>query len=151
MTTQFAVAPYFYKTAVNIEKIEATLDKVSQLHIKHLITIIFGLPLQTLESFKNTVNWCLERRIPIVKAFPLMILRGTPLERDAHKWNLRQSEGEMACVISSDTFSESDWGVMNTISAKLKETEGKHPACVEDFFENKTVPFMSSDLTRWVA
>ncbi|MDR1484351.1 MAG: radical SAM protein [Planctomycetaceae bacterium] len=135
----------------NIKKIELTLAKVRKLGIKHLVTLIFGLPLQTLESFKETVNWCLERRIPVIKAFPLMILRGTLLEKEAYKWNLRQSDGGMACVISSDTFSESDWQEMNAISEKLKETEGKHPAAVDELSEKTAVSFTSSDLSRWIA
>lgn len=114
-----------------IEKVDEALRKVRELGIHHEVSLIFGLPTQTLESFRQTVDWCLARHVPVIKAFPLMLLRGTQLAADASRWNLRESGHSMPFVISSSTFTEEDWVKMNAISDALKATEGRHPALIE--------------------
>ena len=44
------------------------------------VITIYGLPNQTLGTFEASVEWCLRRGVPRVRAWPLMLLRGTPLE-----------------------------------------------------------------------
>lgn len=95
------------------------------------MSLIFSLPTQTLASFRQTVDWCLVRQVPVIKAFPLMLLRGTHLAADAARWNLRESEHAMPFVISSLTFKEEDRAKMNAIAEALKATEGHHPCSIE--------------------
>lgn len=111
------------------------------------VSLIFGLPLQTLRSFEESVAWCLERQVPVIKAFPLLLLRGTKLDRDRQQWGLVASDDPMARVESSDTFSPDDWRAMAALSEALKATEGAHPASIEGLWE--VARGLEPDLARW--
>ena len=116
----------------NMRSINKWLDRVNELRIDYEITIIYGLPNQTLESFKKTVDWCLKKGTPTIKAFPLMLLRGTLIEQHRDKWGLIESEGSMPVVHESNTFTHQEWLLMNNISNALKETEGNHPRSINE-------------------
>ena len=62
----------------HIERVGRTLSHVRNLNIQHEVSLIFGLPLQTLESFEASINWCLMRGVPTIKAFPLVLLIQAP-------------------------------------------------------------------------
>ncbi len=120
----------------NISKVETVLKKVAENEIDYEITLIFGLPKQTLASFQQTVEWCLIRKVPVIKAFPLMLLRGTEVEKRKGEWGLVESEDSMAVVLESNTFSKDDWKIMSQISEALKATEGNHPDNIEQLLDN---------------
>jgi radical SAM superfamily enzyme YgiQ (UPF0313 family) len=110
------------------------LEGIRKLHERDIpfeVTIIFGLPEQTLESFRRTVDFCLRQRVPVLKAFPLMLLRGTLLERERARWGLEENDEPIPSVIRSHTFDEWEWRRMEALAEALRRTEGRHPACVE--------------------
>jgi radical SAM superfamily enzyme YgiQ (UPF0313 family) len=111
----------------NMKKIDEVLIKVRQRQIQHEVSLIFGLPEQTLDSFKESVQWCLDRQVPTLKAFPLMLLRGTKLEQQRQRWNLVVQDAVMPTVIESSTFCHHEWRAMERISEALSRTEGNHP------------------------
>ena len=111
----------------NMKKVDSVMSKVLKENIECEVSLIFGLPCQTFESFCETVNWCLEMKVPTVKAFPLMLLRGTEIEQNRDAWGLIESGGSMPVVLQSNTFSYDDWIKMAQISEALKSTEGNHP------------------------
>lgn len=115
----------------SMKKIDAVLDKVRTRNIRHEVSLIFGLPEQTLDSFKESVRWCLNRKVPTIKAFPLLLLRGTKIELEQNRWGLIVGDGPMPKVIASRTFSRRDWQAMERISEALRETEGNHPGMDE--------------------
>ena len=43
------------------------------------VSLIYGLPAQTLASFRASIDFCRAASAPVIRAFPLMLLRGTPL------------------------------------------------------------------------
>jgi radical SAM superfamily enzyme YgiQ (UPF0313 family) len=112
----------------SLRKIEAVFSQVRERGISFEVSVIFGLPMQTLASFKRTVHWCLLQQIPIIKAFPLLLLRGTRVEQERNHWNFTVDEGTMPTVIQSGTFSREQWLAMERISKALQETEGRHPS-----------------------
>lgn len=130
-----------------IEKVDRALAEVRRRDIPHEVSLIFGLPDQTLDSFLASVRWCLERRVPVIKAFPLMLLRGTPLERTRHRWMLRERGTNMPIVVASSSFDEHNWTQMARISEALAETEGAHPASLDGLLHlaKSCVP----DFGRW--
>ena len=69
--------------------------------------------------------------MPVLKAFPLMLLRGTRLARERDRWQLRENRADIPAVISSHSFTESDWHVMAALSAALAATEGRHPTSAD--------------------
>lgn len=132
----------------DIDKVHHVLLGTRERNIPHEVSVIFGLPLQTLASFEETLSWCLERRVPVIKAFPLLLLRGTELERERDKWGLRESGGEMPMVVESETFNRTEWRQMACLSEALRETEGNHPGDIMAL-KRRALQFQP-DISRWV-
>ena len=78
------------------------------------------------------MDWCLKKGVPVIKAFPLMLLRGTEVEQRRFEWGLVESDGTMPVVMQSDTFNHKEWRVMFRLSEALKKTEKNHPADVQE-------------------
>jgi radical SAM superfamily enzyme YgiQ (UPF0313 family) len=112
---------------VNLNRIAQALARVRRRGINHEVSIIFGLPEQTLDSFIDTVAWCLDMKVPVIKAFPLMLLRGTALDQERHRWDLVESDDSIPVVVQSNTFNRRQWGLMRRISLALQRTERAHP------------------------
>ncbi len=95
---------------------------IAQLHTHRIpfeVSLIYGLPEQTLQSFQQSVEWCLERRVPVVRAFPLMLLRGTGLDLDRDRFGLVENDSPIPLVVRSLSFNEADWQQMCTIAENL--------------------------------
>ena len=118
-TTQRAEMKAIRRTN-NLAKVEAVIAELHRRRIDFEVSLIYGLPEQTLESFKASVDWCVERGVPLVRAFPLMLLRGTPLERDRARWGLVENDEPIPLVVQSNTFSRADWDAMRDIAAELQ-------------------------------
>ncbi len=132
----------------NLERVDAVLTVVRSRGIRHEVSLIFGLPLQTVESFIASVAWCLEREVPVIKAFPLLLLRGTALARDRHKWSLGDSSGAMSMVLQSSSFNIDDWRAMAQISEALRLTEGRHPKDIREL--TTLAAAQKPDIFRWI-
>ena len=119
----------------NMRVVEEVVDLVNEKEIDYEISLIYGLPEQTIHSFRETVDWCLSKSVPIIKAFPLMLLRGTEVEQRKKEWGLVESEGSMPVVIQSNSFTHDEWCEMAKISEALKQTEGNHPNSIQELLE----------------
>ena len=133
--------------ANNMAKVDQMMSKVLENNIECEVSLIFGLPCQTFESFCETVGWCLERSVPTIKAFPLMLLRGTEIEQERDTWDLVESGGTMPVVLQSNTFSYDDWFKMAQISEALKMTEGSHPDSISELL--RLAEGLDLDLSRF--
>lgn len=104
----------------NMPKIEEKLALVKQRDIDFEVSLIYGLPTQTLESFKACIEWCKRQHVPRVMAWPLMLLRGTPLYEQKAQYGLRESVGKaIPIVIASNSFTESEYKAMADIAEAL--------------------------------
>ncbi len=115
----------------DLKKVDAAIRQLHARRIPFEVSLIFGLPEQTRQSFLDGVRFCVERGVPVVRAFPLMLLRGTALERDRSRWSLVENDDEIPAVIASSTFNEEDWNFMAGIARALALTEGRHPRTIE--------------------
>lgn len=131
-----------------MEKVDWALAEVRRRDIEHEVSLIFGLPVQTLASFEESVQWCLDREVPVIKAFPLLLLRGTELDRSREKWGLVDSGGAMSLVLQSTSFHYDEWLQMARISEALRVTEGRHPERIEELRE--IAKGLEPDLLRWI-
>jgi radical SAM superfamily enzyme YgiQ (UPF0313 family) len=118
----------------NLKKIERVVKNLHERRVEFEVSIIFGLPKQTLETFRTTVSYCQEVLKPKkLDAFPLMILRGTELEKSRLEYGLveemmpssgydlakeRIFEG-IPHVTSSSSFTKEEWIKMFNISQNL--------------------------------
>ncbi|GMQ55208.1 B12-binding domain-containing radical SAM protein [Halopseudomonas aestusnigri] len=104
----------------NMPKVEEKLALVKQRGIDFEVSLIYGLPTQTLESFQRSVDWCQHQGIPRVKAWPLMLLRGTPLYEQKNQYAMRETEDRaIPIVIASDSFTEAEYRTMANIAEAL--------------------------------
>lgn len=130
----------------HLARIDQALAGIRAAGLDHEVSLIFGLPGQTLASFVASVRWCLERGVPTIKAFPLLLLRGTRLDRERAAWGYQDDGGPMAMVRASNSFSRADWEAMSRIAAALRATERRHPSIDEVL---RLAPDMSPDHGTW--
>lgn len=107
-----------------LHRIEPAMAELGRRGIDYEVSLIFGLPEQTLASFLGSVQWCLDRGAPRVLAFPLMLLRGTPMQAERHRWALRESDAPIPEVTSSLTFTEEEMHEMRRVAAWLEVNPG---------------------------
>lgn len=115
----------------NMKKVEQVLRDVQFHEIKNEVSLIYGLPEQTLESFQSSVDWCLKMGVPVIKAYPLLLLRGTELERQKEKWSYVVKEGDFPMVVGSNSFNFSDFEEMEKLANGLSKTEYDHPQSLQ--------------------
>lgn len=132
----------------DVGRIDHALSAIRARGIAHEVSLIFGLPGQTLASFIESVRWCLEREVPTIKAFPLLLLRGTKLEREREAWGFEDGGGHMAMVRVSRSFTRDDWRDMARIAEALRLTEGRHPSIGNLL---ALAPDVTPDLANWQA
>ena len=124
----------------NMPKVRAVLEETKLRKIETELSLIFGLPGQTVESFKASIDFCKSYEVPTIHAFPLMLLRGTPLHEEKQKHKLVESNDtshhlEIATdpdhpppdddtsphVVSSESFSYADWLKMSEMADDLQK------------------------------
>lgn len=117
----------------NLTKVSRILKECLDAKIALEISLIFGLPGQTLDSFKQSVDYCISLGVPVIHAFPLMLLRGTNMHMRKHQLGLIESsdihtpaidrlQKDIPHVVASKSFTYSDWCKMAELASWL-ETE----------------------------
>ncbi|WP_269321215.1 B12-binding domain-containing radical SAM protein [Halomonas sp. BC04] len=100
--------------------------KIQELHERQIdfeVSLIYGLPNQTLASFQASIDWCLQQQVPRVRAWPLMLLRGTPLYEQKERYGFRESlDQRIPVVVESNSFSKADNAEMARIALALEES-----------------------------
>ncbi len=114
----------------DLDHAEDVLAELQARGIACEISLMYGLPEQTPESFRASVAWLLERRVPVIKAFPLLLLRGTVLDRERGRWGLEEDHSDIPRVIRSNSFDERGWSRMQALAMALAATEGRHPSSI---------------------
>lgn len=116
----------------NMHKIRAILKDIQHRNIESEISLIFGLPRQTLQSFQESIAFCKDMNIETIHAFPLMLLRGTPLYEQKHELGLVEStdvhfdhipriQQDIPHVVSSPSFTYDEWLRMGEIAEELEK------------------------------
>ncbi len=110
----------------NPQKIKEAMQRLKERGILFEISLIYGLPNQTLDSFKESIDFALENGCTNLTAFPLMLLKGTELyaQKDLYKFR-EQAIGEynIPIVTSSDSFSEREWYKMKNLAETLQPNQ----------------------------
>lgn len=109
-----------------LDKVSNVIDRLHDRGITFEVSLIYGLPLQTFASFVESVTWCKEHRVPRVRAWPLMLLRGTELYLERKRWGFVESVGErIPIVVGSDTFSREDHLRMTAFAERVNQQSYK--------------------------
>ncbi len=109
----------------DIKKIEQSLNLLKEHNVSYEISLIYGLPTQTLDTFKASIEFIEKNGCKMIKAYPLMLLRGTKLFEQRENWGLKEDiigEFSIPTVTSSNSFTKNDWLIMNDLASKLNET-----------------------------
>ena len=106
----------------NIEKMIDALRSVLDRQIPYEVSLIYGLPGQTLDSFKRSIDILHGIGIYNIVAFPLMLLPGTQLYLENTKWGMNEEvlgDFNIPLVTSSNSFTRRDWEEMDRIASNL--------------------------------
>jgi radical SAM superfamily enzyme YgiQ (UPF0313 family) len=121
----------------NLQKIASIVSDIHRRNIEAEISLIFGLPGQTLESFQASVDYCKMLGFSTIHAFPLMLLRGTPLFDQKEALQLVESsdvqfeeiprvQRDIPHVVASPTFTFQEWLQMGEIAEALQRDNHKN-------------------------
>lgn len=118
-------------------KVEEKLKLVAFYGLNSEISLIFGLPHQTVSSFRGSIEWC-RRVLPSarIRGFPLMLLRGTKLEQDKEALGLVEEtdvrhlitervQEFIPHVVQTPVLSRAEWEEMADVAMLLdREFDG---------------------------
>jgi radical SAM superfamily enzyme YgiQ (UPF0313 family) len=109
----------------DIKQISETLKSLNDRAINFEISLIYGLPMQTIDSFSKSIDFLIDHNCKNIKAFPLMLLKGTELFYQKEKYSLierQMGDFKIPTVIASSTFTENEWEKMDQIASALTST-----------------------------
>lgn len=109
----------------NLQQIDEAFNQLKERNISYEVSLIYGLPGQTIDSFKRSIDFVQSRGCETIKAYPLMLLRGTELYHEKEKWDIKEEttgEFSIPVVTSSNSFTRHDWEQMNVIANNLSQT-----------------------------
>ena len=115
----------------NMKRVKLIFEELKRRNIHTEVSLIFGLPHQTLQSFKESIVFCKDYGVSTIYAYPLMLLRGTPLYDQKEQLGLAESsdlnlripriQANIPHVVSSPTFTYEEWCAMAEIAESLDE------------------------------
>lgn len=94
------------------DKIASVMKELNKRGISYEVSLIYGLPSQTLHSFNESIEFLKINGCDNVKAFPLMLLKGTELYLEKEKYKMEEkiiNEFDIPVVVKSDSFTENEW------------------------------------------
>lgn len=109
--------------ANNVEQIKQQLEILNQRNISYEVSLIYGLPNQTVDSFNASIEYAQSKGCKKITAWPLMLLKGTPLFSEKERWNLKEEvvgDFDIPVVTSSSTFNKDQWLMMQELAKGLE-------------------------------
>lgn len=108
----------------DLQAAEDALKLVQERDIPLEVSLIYGLPGQTYDSFAQSIDWLQSRGVKDIKAWPLMLLRGTELQHQKQSLSLQEERIDdegfgIPVVTQSYSYSRSDWERMHRLASEL--------------------------------
>lgn len=106
----------------NVKITSEVLKKLNAFNVSYEVSLIYGLPMQTVGSFKKSINFLKSNYCKNIIAYPLMLLKGTELYDRKNYYNMIEKEignYHIPTVVSSNSFTENDWLEMRNIANEL--------------------------------
>jgi radical SAM superfamily enzyme YgiQ (UPF0313 family) len=110
------------KRGNHYEHIEKAIEMMREREVHFGLSLIYGLPGQTLDSFKRDIDKVRHMGIEHVIAFPLMLLPGTELYVLKNEEGVRErplGEYGIPHVVAGPGFTESEWEEMHELAQDL--------------------------------
>ena len=114
--------------ANDIRYIDNVLAQLTDSNIIYEFTLLYGIPYQTVKSFKESINFLISRGCTKIKAFPLNLLRGTKLWEQRRFWDFKEKgigRHNIPSVISCKTFHYEEWLEMKQLAKTLSKVTGE--------------------------
>ncbi|MFA0960235.1 radical SAM protein [Roseivirga sp. BDSF3-8] len=103
----------------HITRVFAELNRRS---ISYEVSLIYGLPNQTPDTFRRSIAFLQDNGCTTIKAFPLMLLKGTELYDQKQQYALHEEvvgEFGIQVVTSGNSFTKDDWLEMKELAQNL--------------------------------
>ncbi|MUH96582.1 radical SAM protein [Aliivibrio fischeri] len=115
----------------NISRVSSAIAMLQKKNMSFEVSLIYGLPTQTLDSFSQSIHFLQERGVSNIKAFPLMLLEGTQLLEDRELYGIKEGyidDSGILHVIESESFTNKEWLAMSELAKVL--THHEVPECL---------------------
>lgn len=107
----------------NLDHVIPLFKRLNDAGISYEVSLIYGLPNQTVESFEKSISILQENGCTDITAFPLMLLKGTELYSEKDKWGMKEEvvgDFGIPTVTSSNSFTKNDWLQMNDVAQSIQ-------------------------------
>jgi len=104
-----------------IQHVSNIIKILNKKGIDYEVDLIYGLPNQTIKSFKESITFLKQLNCKKITAHPLMLLKGTKLYYDKNNWGLKEKEVDSPypVVVKSNSFTEIEWNKMKQLAQNL--------------------------------
>jgi len=122
----------------NIEHIKSVMKTLNRLNIQYEISIIFGIPGQTFESFLNTISFLDENGCKKYNAFPLRLPYNSLIKKNMEKLKIKEEYHQfdvypIKFVTESYSFNRNEWEMMYSIAKKIKNDNCEQAPIPQEF------------------
>jgi radical SAM superfamily enzyme YgiQ (UPF0313 family) len=111
-----------------LAKVKTVMQQLNDLGIHYEISLIYGLPKQTVSSLEDSIAFCQKNGCQSIVVFPLMLYPGTKLYDQKVNYQIKEStEGDYSIpyVVESDSFTYQEWQQMKEIADSLPKKDGR--------------------------
>jgi len=116
----------------DIEHIKSVIKDINRLGIQYEVSLIFGIPGQTIDSFQDTIKFLEENGCKNYRCFPLRLPQNSKMKKDAVELKIKEGYSQFDAlpikrVIESYSFTHLDWGIMYSIAIAKNENGMRIP------------------------
>ena len=107
----------------DLSQIKKVIKKMVSLDMSFEISLIYGLPYQTVNNFKDSVKFLIDLGVKNIYGFPLQLYNGTQLYNNKDKYGIISKPNDLLIpeVISTNWMNEEDISYLNNLmSIKTK-------------------------------
>lgn len=107
----------------NPPQIKQGIESLLRAGVSIQVSLMYGLPLQTVASFRSSIEWVRNLGVTNIVCYALRLHAGTELEQDRDRFNLAEEKDAHGLdrVVRSSTFSEADFRCMDAIARTVNE------------------------------
>jgi len=103
----------------DIDRVVEIIDELNRRSIIYSVSLIYGLPKQTLDSFKASIEFLQKHHCKNIECNPLMLIKGTNLYYEKDLYNLVEEKiNGIDYVTSSNSFSREDYNQMQLVAQR---------------------------------
>lgn len=107
----------------NIPHVQRVMEVLRHRGIPYEVSLIYGLPGQSFESFRESMAFLIDKGCAVIRSFPLKLLKGTTLWGTRHTWGAVETpEGpfDIPVVTASNSFTRDEWERMRSLSKTVR-------------------------------